>query len=187
MKKLNICCGTDLREGWDNADHQKNEKVIYCNINEYPYPFEYNTYDYVLLKGAYMYAEHPEKVLEELRRITKPNGTIKIEDIPYYNNKGAVSCLGMQSFFSETTFIDYVSHFQPSPESYQTIDSTGTCYFPDERHFEILSLETFPSKIGKWIYPKWLRVKLSCMIGGLISSIDVEFKVIKLNSGQELK
>ena len=27
MKKLNFGCGTDLREGWDNIDIQKNPKI----------------------------------------------------------------------------------------------------------------------------------------------------------------
>jgi SAM-dependent methyltransferase len=176
IKKLNLCCGIDVRKGWDNADLQKHEGVISCDINHFPYPFKDNTYDYVLLKGAYYYAEHPEKVLEEMRRITKHKGIIKIEDIPYYNNKGAVTCLGTKSFFSEATFIDYVSHFNPNPE---TCNNRGKeWYFKSPRHFEILELELKPTKFGKWIYPKWLRNKLSS-ISGIIAGMNVKLEVIK--------
>ena len=167
--KLNFSCGKDIKKGFVNCDVQIHKDIVYCDMNKFPYPFEDNTFDYIFLKGAFCYAEDPERVLFELRRILKNNAIIKIEEIPFYNNKGAVTLMGTKSFYSETTFPYFVS----------CANGKHYCYFKTNKKFEINELELIPSKLGKWIYPKWLRMKLSNFFGGIINSINVELKVFK--------
>lgn len=163
MKKLNFGCGTDIRKGWDNCDIQKNKEVIYCDMNIFPYPFKDDTYEYILFYGCLHYSYCPDKVIDELRRISKNNGVIDIT-IPYYNNKGAVTAMETKSFFSDKTFVYHVEK-----KFYYEFDKT--------RQFEILTLELTPTKVGKFL-PKFIREKLSCMIGGLIADVNVKLKVI---------
>lgn len=170
-KRLNLCCGTDIKDNWDNADIQKHKAIIYCDINSFPYPFKNNSYDYILLRGGIHYAEHPEKVLEELRRITKDGGIIEVTEIPYYNNKGAVTCLGTKSFFSEKTFLYHISR---DPK----IKLSWHYEVENLQKFKILKMQLTPTRIGKLIFSKKIRERLSCIIGGLIGSIDIRLKVI---------
>jgi len=50
--KLNLGCGLDVRsssQGWVNVDHYEGEGVINWDLWKVPYPFEDNTFNYVLL------------------------------------------------------------------------------------------------------------------------------------------
>jgi ubiquinone/menaquinone biosynthesis C-methylase UbiE len=162
VKRLNFGCGTDIKGGWDNCDVQKNEKVIHCDGDVFPYPFKSNIYEYVLLREVLEYLESPDKVLFELWRISKQNGTIEIE-VPYYNNKGAFNDIVMKHYFNDVAFKVFVNQHNNLNK---------------ERKFEIIELTLRPTHIGRF-FPKIMREKLSVFIGGLIGKITVKLKVIK--------
>ena len=105
-------------------------------------------------------------VIEELWRICKKDAIIRIE-VPYYNNKGAFNDMQHEHYFSEVTFKNFV-------EERKMINK--------KRRFEILMIELIPTRPGKLI-PKFIRRKLALFIGGFISQVHVEFRVIKQNSG----
>lgn len=163
MKKLNLGCGDDIKEGWDNVDIQKNKKITKSfDFNKFPYPIEDNTYDYIYTDNVLEHLKEPDKVVQELWRIAKNNGIINIV-VPHYTNKGAYSCLEHKRFFNEDCFIHLekqVNKINPKKE------------------FEIIKLEITPTVVGKF-FPKYVREKLSLFINGLLSKIDVKLKVVK--------
>ena len=89
-RKLNLGCGFDKREGFLNADYFSacNPDVL-MDIETTPWPIEGNAFDYVLLKHV---LEHVgadfasfTKVMQELYRITAPDGIIDIH-VPHFKH-----------------------------------------------------------------------------------------------------
>jgi len=163
MKKLNLGCGNDIKEGWDNIDIQKGQNVIKSfDFNKFPYPIKDNTYDYIYTSCVLEHLNDAEKVISELWRISKPKGIIHIV-VPHYTNKGAYSDLQHKHFFNEIAFKEL--------EMKKTkIDK--------KKQFKIKRLELVPTAPGK-IFPKFIRDKLSLFINGLISNIEAEIIVLK--------
>lgn len=164
MKKLNFGCGEDLKKGFDNIDIQENEKLFKSfNFDVFPYPIKDNVYNYIWSRSVLEHLDQPDKVLNELWRICKPNAIIEMI-VPYYNNKSAVSDMQHKHFFSDTTFKIFVDE---------------TCRINKKKRFKIEYLDLVPTNIGKFIYPKMLREKLSLFVGGVISYVHVKLKVVK--------
>jgi SAM-dependent methyltransferase len=163
MKKLNLGCGKDIRKGWDNVDMQK-EAPISADLNLIPYKFaRANTYDLVLISAVLEYLDNPIRVLEELWRICKNNAMINIYH-GYYNNLGAFNYPNCKHYFNEHTFYFYVRN------NYDIVSN---------RKFLIEEVEMIPTPIGKWIYPRMFREKLSHFMGGITERVYVRLKVIK--------
>ncbi len=163
MKKLHFGCGEDIKEGFDNVDIQKSPKVKKSfDFNKFPYPLKDSTYDYVWSRCVLEHLEEPDKVLNELWRVCKPNAIIEII-VPYYNNKSAVNDMQHKHFFSDSTFIVFVEE---------------TCKINKESRFKIDKLILAPTIIGK-LMPKILREKLSLFLGGIISHVRVQLRVVK--------
>lgn len=89
MLKLNIGCGFDKREGFINMDISNDiHPDILHDMNNIPYPFKDNTFDYILAKDV---LEHIPKhnllfIIEELYRISN-NKCIWLITVPFYNNR----------------------------------------------------------------------------------------------------
>lgn len=86
MKKLNLGCGTDTREGWTNLDIADLEGVdVVHDINELPLPFEDESFDHILAQDI---LEHLEYIplLKDLHRVLKPGGTIEIR-VPHFTSR----------------------------------------------------------------------------------------------------
>jgi len=163
MKKLNFGCGNDIKKGWDNVDMQE-EAPISTDLNIFPYKFaKADTYDYVFINAVLEYLDNPIKVLEELWKICKNGATIELR-YGYYNNLGAFNYPNCKHYFNENTFKVYLKN---------------NYYISPKNKFCIESLEMTPTQVGKWVYPKWLRNKLSHFIGGITEKVHVKLKVIK--------
>ncbi len=162
MKKLNFGCRMGLKEGYDNVDNNRFGSKKKFDFNKFPYPIEENKYDYVYSNEMLEHLDEPDRVLEELWRICKPNAIIEII-VPYYNNKGAYSSMEHKHYFSDVTFKLFV-------EERKSKD--------DKVNFEIESLKLVPTIAGKF-FPNFLRNKLSLFIGGLIARIEVRLRVLK--------
>jgi len=75
-KKINIGCGSDIREGWDNLDsHSSNGANIVFDLNNIfdnkKLPFEDNFYDIVLCSHLLEDFSDPIPIMDELCRIGK--------------------------------------------------------------------------------------------------------------------
>ena len=163
MKKLNFGAGSTILSGWDNIDIQKSLKITMSfDFNKFPYPLKDNTYDFIHIDNVLEHLNSPDKVLDELWKKSKNNTIIRII-VPYYNNKGASGSMQHKCYFSDHTFKDYV-------EERKQIEK--------KEKYKIKKLILIPTKVGKKM-PKKLREKLSLFIGGLISKVYIELKVVK--------
>lgn len=164
MKKLNFGSGTDVREGWDNADWLESEGTnLNFDFEKFPYPIKDNTYDYVYTRSVLEHLANPDKVLLELRRICKPNAIIEII-VPSYNNRSAYDGIEHKHYFSKICFELFVNF------PYDTHNS--------KKFFKILLNEEIPTNVGKF-FPKSLREKLSLFLFGIVSYVHVKLKVLK--------
>jgi predicted SAM-dependent methyltransferase len=72
MKKLNLGCGQDYRDGWTNVEILKGLKAdVHHNLDKTPYPFKRNEFDLILMKMVLEHLKDPIKILKEVIRISK--------------------------------------------------------------------------------------------------------------------
>jgi len=163
MNKLNFGCGEDIKEGWDNVDLQRSEKINKnFDFNKFPYPLKKDYYDFIYIDNVLEHLEKPDEALFELWKACRKNAVIQIV-VPHYNNKGAYDDLTHLHYFSEVAFINFAK------EPY---------LIHKKRKFEVVKIVLRPTKIGR-LLPKSMREKLSLFIGGLISKVDAKLRVIK--------
>ena len=90
MKKLNLGCGFDKRDGFVNADNfPECSPDIFCDLEAFPWPFEDNEFDYILMKHV---LEHVgadfavfKQIMQELYRITAHDGVVEIH-VPHFSH-----------------------------------------------------------------------------------------------------
>lgn len=137
--KLQIGTGNNYKEGWVNADFNKDVKAdVYFDLEKFPYPFEDNTFEYIYADNVIEHLEDLIKVMEELHRISKDKAIIKII-VPHYSGHGAFSHLTHKRYFGSGTF----SNFKPSSwEKYSDVE------------FNVLKVKL------KWFcYRNWILMK----------------------------
>lgn len=103
MPKLNLGCGTDIRQGYVNLDILKREGVdVAHDLNVFPYPFPKNHFDEIYASHLLEHVEDVLKVMEELYRMLKPGGVL-IANVPYYSSSGAFQDPTHKHFFADDT------------------------------------------------------------------------------------
>ena len=79
MKRLNLGCGHDIRQGWLNLDVESHSGVdIVANLDNCahtPIPLSDNEIDEFLLSHILEHIKEPLPLMQELHRIAKPNAT----------------------------------------------------------------------------------------------------------------
>ena len=157
LKKLNFGAGKDVREGWDNVDRKD------FDFNKFPYPIKANVYDEIEARQVLQLLDNPERVLQELWRISKNNSIIYIQTA-YFNNKGAHNDIKTKYYFNENSFKFFVEH--PAEMNNQ------------KKLFEIISLYREPSLFLKWC-PNFILNKIDLFFSGIYQDIHVKLKVKK--------
>jgi len=85
MKNLNIGCGEFRKKGYINLDmNNKVKPDVVHDLNKFPYPFKNNDFDLVEANHVLEHVEDPFKVMKELNRIMKYNGTLIIR-VPHFS------------------------------------------------------------------------------------------------------
>jgi len=106
MKKLNLGCGSDIRQDYINLDFQESPGVdIVHNLNKYPWPFEEDEVDEVVMKNILEHLEDPKKSLLELRRICKPGSKIYIR-VPHFSSCNVWGDIEHKRGFNYSTFLN---------------------------------------------------------------------------------
>jgi len=102
--KLNLGAGKDIKSGYTNHDIANLPGInIIHNLNQYPWPWDNNTFDKVIAMDILEHLDDFVKSMEELHRILKPNGTVMIR-VPYWNHSCAYIDPTHKRGFHEQTF-----------------------------------------------------------------------------------
>ena len=106
---LDLGCGNRKREGSIGIDiNPKTNADVIHNLNDFPYPFEDSKFDEIYADNVIEHLNDVIKVMEELYRIGKPGGLIKV-DVPYFRAHWAYIDPTHKHFFTTQSF----SYFDP--------------------------------------------------------------------------
>lgn len=106
MKKLNLGCGEDYKDGWVNVDCRKNlgcDRVM--DLNKLPYKFKNEEFDFVLISHVLEHLDDPIGVLKEVACICKKGARIRVL-VPHAISYANISDLQHKHNFTEHTFSD---------------------------------------------------------------------------------
>ena len=163
--KLNFGAGKKILEGYENVDIQSGGGIDRSfDFTIFPYPYAMDTFEYILCDNVLEHLEAPEKVMDELWRISKPNGIIHIIT-PNWNSKTSWNDLTHKHHFNDRAF-ELLCGIEHSYRNYSV------------KRFEIIELKRVPIKALKWL-PKSLLRKVGNYICNVIETLDVKIKVIK--------
>ncbi len=101
--KLNLGCGKDIRKDYINVDYYKHPAIdVVHDLNIFPYPFEENKFDEILLLDILEHLDDSQKCIRELWRISKNNCRIKIT-VPHYASVNAWGDMTHKRSFSQNS------------------------------------------------------------------------------------
>lgn len=166
MKNLNFGCGRDIKKGYVNVDITPFTGVDKTfDFDVFPYPFEDNEFENVYTDNVLEHVTDLTKVMQELHRITMPNGIIRII-VPYYNCYGAYNDITHKHYFSHLSFEPFY------------VNKTRGNYFIEEK-FDLKSIKLIPTRIGKLFMFDFIRRPISFIFGQIIQTIDIQLIVKK--------
>jgi len=151
--KINLGCGTKYKNGWINVDYyDKSTCDVVWDLNKYPYPFKKDYADEIEIVGLLNVLNDLERFMDEVARILKPGGIIRII-VPHASNVYA------HGAFSKYTFtLNSMNAFDPKmatdPRSNKfEIVSKKLRFQPTHRIFGWFNylINRFPSFGEKWI------------------------------------
>ena len=146
-KILDLGCGRNKCKDAVGIDFNKNTDAdIIHDLNEFPYPFDDNEFDKILVNHSLEHLDNVVKVMEEIHRIAKPNALVLIK-APYFTSIDAFVDPTHKHFFSARSF------------DYFTDDFKEFNYYSDAR-FRKLKVE-----IRFWGWKKLRGFKLQNWIG----------------------
>ena len=109
MKKLNLGCGKDIRQGYINLDKKHLEGVdIVHDIEDLPFPFENEEFDEILCQDILEHVDYI-KVIRELYRILKIDGLLKIR-VPHFTAANNYRDPTHKHLFSFRTFEFFIKN-----------------------------------------------------------------------------
>ena len=107
-KKLNIGCGSDIKEDHINIDFMKLEGVdVVHDLNKFPWPFKSNTFESIFASHVLEQVDDLVKVAKEMHKISKKGAKVSIR-VPPFSCGVSYRDPTHKRFFSYFTF-DYFS------------------------------------------------------------------------------
>jgi len=107
---LDMGCGNKKRPGTIGVDNNPRVKGdVNHDLNSFPYPFKKSSIDKVYLDNCLEHLENPLKVMEEIHRILKVGGMVKII-APYFRSPSAFHDPTHKTFYTVESF----SYFDPN-------------------------------------------------------------------------
>jgi SAM-dependent methyltransferase len=85
MKKLNLGCGIDYKEGYVNVDFHSHIQIdVQHDLNSIPYTFADGEFDFILASHVLEHLDRPFVVMQELHRILKKDGILQVK-VPHFS------------------------------------------------------------------------------------------------------
>ncbi|KAA3662910.1 MAG: hypothetical protein DWQ10_01380 [Calditrichaeota bacterium] len=110
--KLNLGCGTDIRDGYVNLDCAKIEGVdVIHSLENFPYPFEDNLFEEIIAINILEHIDDTIKTMEEIWRISQNNAKVIIR-VPYWNSIDGITDPTHKKLFNQHSF----EFFDPTKE-----------------------------------------------------------------------
>ncbi len=192
--KLNLGCGTDIKEDHVNVDIVPVNGIdLVADLSRIPYPFKDSAFDQILIHHVLEHLPDTLAVMTELHRISKPGGEIFVA-VPYWNSYGAVVDPTHKSFFHHKTF-DY---FDPTKALCQSKGFYTKARFQIEHIHYISELKLLKilqklipikNQEGHYKIPKQVRIKnkiFKCLFEtvasyfcNMINAMEIDLTTIK--------
>ena len=142
VKKLNLGCGADIKEGYVNLDSKKLPGVdVVWDIEKLPLPFQNEEFDEVLANDILEHIDYIP-VLKDLHRILKVGGKLTVR-VPHFTSKNNFADPTHKKMFSVFTF-DY---FVKNPEFRKARE-----YYFDFHFDRIASSRITFEKSSRWFF-----------------------------------
>lgn len=117
---LDLGCGKKKRQGAIGVDFSdRHDADVIHNLNHFPYPFENESVDDVYIDNCLEHLDEPMKVMEEIYRIVKPKGFVKVI-VPYFRSVSAFTDPTHKTFYTVESF----SYYDPAHLICQRYDYT---------------------------------------------------------------
>ena len=128
LKILDLGCGKKKRIGSIGVDYsdRHNADVIH-DLNVFPYPFESDSIDRIYLDNVLEHLDKPMRVMEEVHRITKPGGSVKVI-VPYFRSVYAFIDPTHKHFFT----VNSLAYFDPRSVICQRYDYTSARFYVEK-------------------------------------------------------
>ncbi|MFH0979293.1 MAG: methyltransferase domain-containing protein [Candidatus Woesearchaeota archaeon] len=151
---LHLGCGNIYNESkgkekWINLDKMRTVKAdVYHDLDEYPYPFAPNTFDYIYSQGLLEHVEDVIKHLEEIWRISK---------------KGAIVEYKVPHSMSQNSFTDFTHKHTFTEYSMALVcdNLEGNLYIQGK--FDLLEVQKIKGQMGK-LFPEFINRKICHVI-----------------------
>lgn len=158
LKKLNVGCGTDNKQGWINLDSAKLPGVdVIHDIEKLPLPFHDEELDEILCQDV---LEHVDwvPVLRDLHRILKKGGIITIR-VPHFTSKNNFIDPTHRRRFSINTFDFFVAESPFHKERPYYFDFSFTRVATRMITFEKSSRLFFYNRLMEWFVNRSLEMQ----------------------------
>lgn len=148
-RKLNAGCGNNILPGYVNLDVDKVDGVdVVHDLTRYPYPFQDEYFDYILMDNVIEHLDDTVGVMAELHRILRPGGRLVLK-FPYYLHPNAWLDPTHKKCLTEVTFNffvkDITTSIVPGEDEPRLIHSVAR----KDRLFSSLTYKYIPTKYGK--------------------------------------
>lgn len=185
MKKCNLGCSQDYREGYINVDINPVFKPdLIIDLNSFPWaaagnPLPHNHFDEVRAFNIIEHLPNTLRVMEEIWRISKPGAKVEIM-VPFYNSSTVPGDITHVKGFCFESFTHLTKQ-----KNVHTDNKSGAEY--TKCYFDIIKIKGIPTPLGKLI-PNikikrrgitGLRDCMAHIFGEILSNIYFEMRVEK--------
>ena len=130
-KILDLGCGKKKKDGAIGVDFSdRHDADVIHDLNAFPYPFDDNSIDVIYLDNVLEHLDEPLKVMEEVHRICKPNGLVKVI-VPYFRSVWAFIDPTHKHYFT----VDSFAYYDPRHIICQRYDYTPARFFIEKITF----------------------------------------------------
>lgn len=180
MKKLNLGCGYDIKEGYINIDVIDYGGNLIHDLNSFPYPFDDNTFDEIYCSHILEHLDNFNNTINEIYRIAKPN-SILIVYAPFFLNTKYFGEPDHKIPFSIRTFDNYEYIENKKLKFYEKWKLHHRTNYKGKAQFEILekkfNVSNFP--VLRWLnfFVNIEPVIYERFFAGIFSPEEVIFKL----------